>query len=127
MSETTLDEAVQAFAMWRSQRKGKARTPDHLKNIAVSLLARYPVSEICKRLVLNTSTLKRWGELNHTGKSAAAGDFVTLNPNDHANESNQAGISLALSTPSGFDCKLTGDLQPGFILSLLQLMQGGNS
>ncbi len=126
MSETTLDEAVQAFAMWRAQRKGKARTPDHLKAMAISLLARYSMSEVCKRLVLNSGTLKSWGGLNQPDRASVTSDFVTLVPNDHADESKPGEISLTLSASGGIDCKLTGDLQPGFIVSLLQMMQGVN-
>ncbi len=36
--------------LWRSQRKGKAKTPDHLKAMAISLLAKYSISDVCNRL-----------------------------------------------------------------------------
>ena len=60
MSDITLEQAVNAFTEWRSQRSGKSRTPDHLKAMAVSLLANHTSAEICKWLSLNSGTLKSW-------------------------------------------------------------------
>ena len=125
MSETTIEEAVQAFALWRTQRKGKSKTPDHLKAMAISLLARYPMSEVCKRLVINSSTLKVWGGLKKPSEGiVSSSDFVTLEPSERMDAPHGSEISLLLSTNSGIHCKLTGALEPNFIASLLKLIQG---
>ena len=128
MPETTLEEAVKSFAIWRAQRKGKSKTPDHLKAMAISLLARHPISEVCKHLALNSSTLKSWGGLNKSKKGTLpTSDFVTLDPVEHVNTRSKNEISLCLSTPSGIDCKLSGSLEPNFVARLIQMLAGDNA
>jgi len=121
MSEITIEEAAAEFARWRSQRKGLTSTPESLKVMAASLLASYPLTEICKRLALNSTALRNWAGLKKLNKQSFSSDeFVTLNPISHTHVPQNNEISLKLSTPGGIDCKLTGTLEPSFIAKLLK-------
>ena len=127
MPETTIEEAVQAFALWRSQRKVKAKTPDHLKAMAIALLAKHSMSDVCLRLGLSGSALRSWGGLKKVcKKTRPENDFVTLNPDELVSKSTHNEIALQLTTSSGVDCRLTGCLEPDFILRLLQTLHRGN-
>lgn len=125
MSDTTIEEAIQAFDLWRSKRQGKSKTPDHLKTMAISLLGKHSISDVCKQLGLNNSTLRNWGGLKKPKlASSLANDFITLDPNQHISKSGHDEISLHLTTFNGIDCKLSGLLEAGFIASLLDHLQG---
>ena len=63
MSELSIEEVALAFTDWRTQRKTRSTTPENLKSMATSLLAKHSMNEICKRLSVNSGMLKAWGGL----------------------------------------------------------------
>ena len=125
MSEISIEEVALAFTEWRNQRKTRGTTPENLKSMAISLLPKHSINEICKRLSVNSSMLKAWGGLKNIDTVPAAKDFVTITHEEVT--SNQNEMVLSLNIPNGIQCQLTGALEPVFVAKLLQFLQGGYS
>jgi hypothetical protein len=58
-SSDRLSTVRAAFDSWRIERKKKQKIPDHLWQMAVSLLKFYPLSDVARELGLNHSLLIR--------------------------------------------------------------------
>ena len=76
-STDPLQKAVDAFQAWRGNKKSSsARTPEHLRQMAVALTDHYPQNQIVRTLRLAGGTLKRWRSETQTQEAAAPTSFV---------------------------------------------------
>ena len=54
-----IDQVKAEFQVWRKQRAGRERIPEHLWALAIELLNHYPISIVQKQLALNLKQLKQ--------------------------------------------------------------------
>lgn len=114
-----ITQVARTFTEWRANRPKRSHTPAHLKELAVTLVDHYPMSQICDLLSVNTRSIKAWVEQQQASSQA----FVTLDEEVLPNvEVGESGVQLKILT-GGIECHLTGDLSAPFVASLLRAMQ----
>ena len=73
-----------AFQLWRANRQRRARIPLALRQQAVSLLDRFPISRVARELQLDPSALKKRQALTgaHVNQTLTTPQFFTLSSLD---------------------------------------------
>lgn len=108
-----LEEARQRFDHWRAGRSGKARTPEDLRRLAVSLLEYHRAFHICRALGINATALKRWSA--DKCKGADSPEKLNQMPAFVPLDATEAlPTSRGLGTPKTPASRLTLEL-PGYI------------
>lgn len=115
--KSDIEQVVQAFKQWRSNRSSREHTPEHLRVLAVALTEHYPSAEICKRLRINSRSIKAW-----TSDQPQAFVALPVRPTPVALPSQQQ-VTLKMQIPNGIECQLTGAIEVPFIASLLRALQ----
>jgi len=122
MKQHNLQIIKEEFESWRESRPGiKSPTPDYLKSRALSLVGQYKKQDICRALNINHRALKSWErEISKEDNS-----FVTLPPTESSSvdlSSNASPLSIKIRTPQGFECDLSGTIQPIYLAQLLEAL-----
>ncbi len=124
MSKRTLEQVVQAFALWRLQKtKPHTVTPIELRQQAVELVNDFTPSQIAKALGLSGMQFKKWcQELQSATPSAASepqqSDFLSL-PLPLGNPTSPS-LELELTLPNATQVRICGELSVDLLRVLLQ-------
>jgi hypothetical protein len=89
----TLEHVRHAFEQWRQQKHHRDPIPQPLRQQALTLLGRYPASQITKTLRINHTMLRQWQE-KLTASTLAAPKTVVAD-NDHPYGSADASSDAA--------------------------------
>ena len=109
-------EVQNAFKQWRANRSSSAeKTPQQLRNLAVSLLTQYSSAKITTALRISGANLKLWRNEITTEPP----EFIELAPAASAEPAlNHLDLSLQLN--NGRQLSLSGNISPALLTALVE-------
>ncbi len=117
-NQDRLATVAAAFQQWRQTRAYvNARTPEHLRNQAVALLAHHTSGVIATTLAISGGSLKAWSR--PVLQAEPVSEFVAL-PDAPAGV--PSTLALDLSFANGASMRLAGDLSPTLVTALAQVL-----
>jgi hypothetical protein len=122
MNKTHTLESVQAaFQLWRQNKtRLRARTPDELRQQALSLRDHHSPSEICKALGITRGMFRAWQ--GHAAPEPI--EFVTLPTETDAEQVIAAPLTLELTQTNGNHWRLHGDPSAAQLGALVSVLVG---
>ncbi len=112
-----LTRVATAFTHWRENKSSlRAKTPNTLRQQAISLLEHYSASQICTGLRVSGSQFKQWCQASNSTEFIA--DFIELPTSPEVVESNSA-VKLELNLSNGDNIHIRGELSTHFICTLI--------
>lgn len=129
-TQADLVEVQLAFTHWRQTGpSGRGRgTPQRLRMLAVQLLSHYNLSQVCKALALNSTTLRQWAaqiNADEPNQAQTGSGFIALDT-DGLRAPEQTPPSPALSVrmelPNGVLVHVTGAFHLSQVLESAQAL-----
>jgi hypothetical protein len=104
---SVLEDAKEAFAEWRSNRKRQGRVNHALKRMALELLEQYPLLTVSNAIGVKPNTLTGWKRLQEDNEKAVT--FIPLSPYEEPEIKNPN--SSDVSMPCSLKLMLPGNLE----------------
>ena len=120
----TLEAVQAAFQQWRQNKtRLRARTPDELRQQALSLRDSYSPGDICNALGITRGMLQAWQ--GHATPEPIT--FVALPAETHPEQAIAAPLTLELTQANGNHWRLQGDPSAAQLSALVNVLSGSAS
>jgi len=117
MKTDTLIEVKNAFKQWRANRSSSAeKTPQQLRNLAVSLLTQYSSAKITTALRISGANLKLWRNEITTEPP----EFIELAPAASAEPAVNHHLDISLQLNNDSRVRLSGNISPVLLTALVE-------
>lgn len=117
LNKEPLTRVATAFIHWRENKpRLRAKTPNALRQQAISLLGHYSASQICTALRVSASQFKQWCQASNSTDVMA--DFIEISSTPEVIKPNPA-VKLELNLSNGDNIHIHGELDTHFICTLI--------
>ncbi len=125
MTPTDLESAVDSFRQWHAAHPNpRAKTPSHLQQQALDLLAHYPTAQVIEALGITPYKIRRWQRLRD--HESPPSEFVALENVMATPNEITSGLHITLQINRGAQLSLSGSLSAQHLTALVQgLVQKG--
>ena len=117
MTDQDFVKAKEAFAAWNMQRTPRARAPEHLKEMAISLSKRYPLAKLSRELSISKCRIQNWLR-DLSEKSVSFVELKQPKPSRRCSDAVEGHISIEFVRPTGGMMKISGRLSSDQLLTV---------
>ncbi len=117
MTDQDLVKAQEVFAAWNKQRTSRARAPEHLKEMAISLSKRYPLAKLSRELSISKCRIQNWLR-DLSEKPVSFVEFQQPAPSQRCSAEVEGHVTIEFVRPTGGVMKISGRLSSDQLLTV---------